>query len=104
MSLRSVYSTSWNIYAMREALQRKHDSFEEAADLALKACQMKENRLDFGDALNTLKAADPTGWSRWYDDNNNIPEQITWSNRPLIDAMIARIHQRVVYLQSTSQS
>lgn len=102
MSLRGVYSTSWNIYAMREALQRKHDAFEEAAELALKAHQMKENRLDFGDALNTLKAADPQ-WESWYDQQT-FPEFPTWSDRPLIDAMIARIHQRVAYLQSTPQS
>ena len=103
MSLRGVYSTSWNIYAMRESLQRKHDGFEEAVELALKAQNMKQNRLDFGDALNSLKAADPAGWERWYDDNDNIPEQIKWSDRPLIDAIITRIHQRVAYLQSTPQ-
>lgn len=102
MSLRGVYATSWNIYAMRAALQRKHDSFEEAAELALKAQNMKQNRFDFGDALDTLKAADPQ-WESWYDDDNNIPEQIKWSDRPLIDAIITRIHQRVAYLQSTPQ-
>jgi len=51
--------------------------------------------LDFGDALTSLKNADPEGWESWYDDNENIPEEICWESRSQVDDIIRRIRDRI---------
>ncbi|GEM_PF-1624551 len=55
-------------------------------------------RLDFADALRELKRADPD-WENWFDDDRNIPPQILWTDRRLVDELIQRIHQRIRQVQ-----
>lgn len=52
-------------------------------------------KLDFADALTELKQADPE-WESWYDDNENIPEEICWESRSQVDDIIRRIRDRIV--------
>ncbi len=52
-------------------------------------------KLDFGDALTELKQEDPE-WESWYDDNENIPEEICWESRSQVDDIIRRIRDRIV--------
>ena len=58
------------------------------------AAQIRENKLDYGDALNALKAADPEGWESWYDNNLNIPEIINWKDTQQVQAICAKILAR----------
>ena len=51
-------------------------------------------KLDFGDALTDLKQEDPE-WESWYDDNENIPEEICWESRSQVDDIIRRIRDRI---------
>lgn len=51
--------------------------------------------LDFADALTELKQEDPE-WESWYDDNENIPEEICWESRSQVDDIIRRIRDRIV--------
>ena len=50
--------------------------------------------LDFADALTELKQEDPE-WESWYDDNENIPEEICWESRSQVDDIIRRIRDRI---------
>ena len=50
--------------------------------------------LDFADALTELKREDPE-WESWYDDNENIPEEICWESRSQVDDIIRRIRDRI---------
>ena len=51
--------------------------------------------LDLADALTELKQEDPE-WESWYDDNENIPEEICWESRSQVDDIIRRIRDRIV--------
>ena len=42
--------------------------------------------------------ADPD-WENWFDDDRNIPPQILWTDRRLVDELIQRIHQRIRQVQ-----
>ncbi len=56
--------------------------------------------LDFGDALTSLKNADPEGWESWYDDNPGIPHEIHWYDRRQVDEIIRQIKERVKWVTS----
>lgn len=55
---------------------------------------IEQAKLDFGDALADLKAADPDGWESWYDDDANVPQLIRWSDRAHVDEVIRRMSER----------
>ena len=55
---------------------------------------IEKNKLRFGDALDELKRANPDGWEAWFDDNENIPPVIYWSDELLISRLCQRMRER----------
>ena len=56
----------------------------------------KKNKLRFGDALDELKRADPDGWEDWFDNNENIPLVIYFSDNVMIDRLCKRMQGRIL--------
>lgn len=57
--------------------------------------QVKELKLDFGDALDVLKACDE-GWERWYD--KTLPDFIRWTPED-VKPIIYKMQVRVTHVQ-----
>ena len=54
----------------------------------------EQNKLRFGDALDELKRADPTGWESWYNEDTNIPPVIYWTDDNAISLVCSRMRER----------
>lgn len=54
---------------------------------------IEKNKEKFGQALDVLISNDPHGWERWYDDDNNVPNYLKWTDTREIDSVIFRILQ-----------
>lgn len=62
---------------------------------------VEQNKLSFGDALVGLKLVDPAGWEAWFDDDNNIPPVIYWSDSHLIKDLCQRLRTRAETVSSS---
>jgi len=56
---------------------------------------IEKNKVRFGDALDDLKRANPQGWEGWYDDDDNIPPIIKWSDDHMINTLCKRMRTRI---------
>lgn len=74
----------------REQLEYIEDTWRKERRLAIE--KAKE---DFNAALANLAEVDPN-WEEWYDDDENIPPIITWSNRAQIDELIRKMNERAM--------
>jgi hypothetical protein len=54
---------------------------------------IEQNQLNFGDALDELKAVDPQ-WEAWFDDDENIPPYIHWLDTHAINVLCQRMRAR----------
>jgi hypothetical protein len=54
---------------------------------------IEKNKARFANALDELKQADPVGWEAWFDDDNNIPPTIYWSDEILIGTLCQRMRE-----------
>ena len=54
---------------------------------------IEQNKVDFGEALSALKAADPN-WEAWYDDDANIPPYIRWLETQEVKRICQRMLER----------
>lgn len=85
----------------RAAWQERQELLQELEDCRRKA--IADAKLDFGDALRDLQAADPD-WETWYDNNDNIPLILRWHDRKQIDDVIARMNARAAHVATVTQT
>lgn len=78
---------------------RWKDELEEPTDR--RVFIKEQNQLEFGDALQELKAADPD-WERWFDDDDNIPAIIYWLDTEAVQKMCQRMKMRAAAIQKES--
>jgi hypothetical protein len=89
-----VFNGNW-----RRKLREEMD--ELASD---RKCFISENnKLNFGEALDTLKAADPA-WETWFDDDANIPPYIHWTDSAEIESLCRRMTERAIQCQNAVPS
>lgn len=64
---------------------------------------IQANQDKFADALKVLKAADPSGWEIWYDDDANIPEYILWTDSKAISDLCFRMIERAKLVKAQNK-
>lgn len=60
------------------------------------------NRSRFRWLVDQLKKLDPQGWEAWYDDDQNIPQELYFGDSSYMRAIFERIERRIAELQSGS--
>ena len=78
-------SSNLNIVAM-------HRSEALREELSEAFWQRKELELDYGDAMQDLREADPEGWEAWYDDK--LPD-FRWKDEAKVREAIERIRKHI---------
>jgi len=63
---------------------------------------IENNKETFGDALQDLKAVDPD-WEAWFDNDDNIPPFILWTDTEEINELCKRMTERAIQCQSETQ-
>lgn len=54
---------------------------------------VENNIQKFQDALKVLKSADRQ-WETWFDNDDNIPQELTWTDTKEIDELCLRMVER----------
>lgn len=83
-----VFNGNWKAGARREVNEMVEASHK----------RIKDANIDKFTAIrDELKDADPTGWEAWYDQDENVPSFILWTDSEMInricDGMLRRISE-----------
>ena len=64
---------------------------------------IENNKLNFGDALSVLKHHD-RNWEEWFDNDDNIPPVIYWTETEAVDELCKRMIERAKVCQANKVS
>jgi len=74
------------------SIRGMHQSVALREELEEEARRRVELELDYGDAMQDLREADPEGWEAWYDDK--LPD-FRWKDEAKVREAIERIRKHI---------